>query len=864
MAWTAPNILSLNAWMQKAWNMTWAPTRPLSHLNSIALWKAASSDAPPPEPFLPDLQLFETIDETYTVLVRHGLPTTGSLDSPTPLLSWRRKVMQIFEAQARDLGCFHPAYLPRRLAQAIREGTVPLPESVLLVAFEAPAPLEEQLFRCLANACALRRYELPAGAPEKTECVVLPSRKQEVAWLTRQVVLDAQALPLNRIGVVVPDTEIYVPMIEQAFGEVMGESFMQTRAAYNISAGTPLLQRTLVQSGLLPLRFWVEGQPRTLLLALVLSTYYDRWVKSRNRIARADTIWRKHGLDSGLRPLLRTLADEAPQVLSLLSRGDPTLQQALETFLHEPHRTGAEWVRILETFWAVAGYPVIADEADLGAWRHLKIILGRIREDLHETPLGLADFTWILHHLLSEEPVHVRGSEEAGIQVLGIIESRGLSFEKLYVVGLSAGSLPRPLRPLPLLDAWERRRVRGATAESQYVFGQDAFRHLLACAPHVTLLRPKEEAAEPLSPSPFWSQTDSDEVYAEVDHWNAPDSVWARVTWLQQAYVGLERPAVFPPSDCAVDGDLLPKTISVSNLITAYVCPFRFFAEMLLEVFPLDEPVMGISPKERGSFIHRALALFTRRCRDQALKGKNDRTTMEALLERCCDQVLLSVAGEHSRKDLDELDRHSRSMERRRWIGSTRDVAGLLMQWLDMELQRHEEGWSWLFEESSFDGLNVPGFPCSIAGRIDRIDHHTDKGIMLWDYKSGEYPTRRAVGEQLIDPQIPAYILAATRHRIAELEAQFEKGIKSGLHISGGYIALNKPSSVGHKDITPKGGSWNQVLDQWEQSLAGLGQMLVSGRFEASPYPVSAATDKEKACQYCPYKPLCGRRTPMA
>lgn len=837
--WASPDILTLNAWIWKAWNMTWPSTRPLSYLSCLALWKEASSRVPPPEPFLPDLKLFQALDETYTALVRHGLPTQGPAASATPLLAWRQEIMQTFETLAKDLRSFHPALLPVYLARAIREGATSQPETVVLAAFEAPAPIEEALFECLASVCAVRHIDLPAGTPEKTDGVVLPSRKQEVAWLTRQLVMDAQTIPLNRIGVVVPDTEIYAPYIRQAFREIMGGALDQTLPAYNISMGTPLLERSLVQAGLLPLSFWAQGEPRTLLLSMVLSSYYGRRATGRDRIAQAD---------------------QPPELFARLNGGKPTLEEALHAFVQVSARTGSQWVRTLETFFDAVGFPVTLDEADTGAWRHLRTILNRIREDLKGTYMGLTDFMGLLHHLLSEELVHIRGSEEAGIQVLGIIESRGLSFEKLYVLGLSAGSLPRPVRPLPFLDGWERHRVQGATAESQFRFAQEAFRHLLACAPDVTLIRPEEESAEPLAPSAFWAQAVAEETHHVIDVWNAPDAVWARAAWLQRAKKGLERPAVFPPADPPVEGHLLPKTVSVSHLSTAFVCPFRFYAETILQVFPLDELIIGISPLDRGNRLHKVLALFTRRCRDEGLAGKTDRAAMETILKACSDEALVSCGcGEARPTDKDALGRHGWTMERRRWMGDKSEVPGLLTQWLDLELQRLDEGWRWLCEESSFDGLTFPGWPFSVSGRIDRIDYHKDKGFMLWDYKSGEHPTRQAVVEYLIDPQIPAYVQAAKEHRIAEVE----KELGPNVHISGGYITLKTPSAVTHKELTPTGGSWDKVLKRWKEAVARLGRELASGQFRAEPYPVSDGVGQERACQYCPYRPLCGRKEAM-
>ncbi|MBW2020590.1 MAG: PD-(D/E)XK nuclease family protein [Deltaproteobacteria bacterium] len=855
--WASPEILTLNAWVWKTWNMTWPSTRPLSYLSCLALWKEASSRVPPPEPFLPDLKLFQALDATYTVVVRHGLSPEGPPIPATPLLAWRREIIQTFEGLARDSKGFHPALLPVHLARAIQKGAVRPPEAIALAAFEAPAPIEEALFDCLASVCRVRRFDLPTGTPEKIVGVVMPNRKQEVAWLTRQLVMDASTMPLNRIGVVIPDTESYAPYVKEAFSEIMGKPLDQGLSAYNISIGTPLLERSLIQAGLLPLRFWVEDQARTLLLSIALSPYYGRWATGRDRIAQADRVWRKQGLDGGLSSLLQTLSDQSPELFTRLNQGKPTLEAALSAFAQESERTGKDWVRTLETFWNVMGFPIATNEADIGAWQHLKTILHRIQEDLKTTAMSLTDFLGVVRHLLSGELVHIQGSEEAGIQVLGIIESRGLSFEKLYILGLSAGSLPRPVRPLPFLDPWERQRVQGATAESQFRFAQEAFGHLLACARDVTLIRPEEDAAEPLAPSPFWAQAVPEETHHVIDLWNAPDGVWARAAWLHRAKKGLERPAVFPPADLPVEGHILPETVSVSQLSAAFACPFRFYAEFILKVFPLDELVVGISPLDRGNRLHKVLALFTRGCRDKGLVEKTGKAAMEVLLKACADDVLSSALTEARRMGKDALDRHGWMVEHRRWLGDKR-VPGLLMQWLDLELRRLDEGWRWLSEESSFEGLTFPDWPFSIAGRIDRIDYHKDKGFILWDYKSGEHPSREAVVEYLIDPQIPAYVQAAKAHRVVEIGKEPGPNVQ----VSGGYITLKTPSGVTHKELTPKGESWDQALKRWQEAVASLGKMLASGQFRAEPYPASDYARQQKACQYCPYGPLCGRKEP--
>jgi len=850
--WVPPDVLTLNAWAWKAWNTTWPLSRPLSELSCLALWKEALNLVPPPEPFQPDLALCQTLNETYTVLVRHGLPTEGPAAALSPLVSWRRAVTGRFEAFAEEQKAFHPARLPVHLSQAVRDGRAPLPAAIILAGFESPAPVEEALFKCLDTACSMTRFQLPVGKAENLEGVVLPSRESEVAWLAQQLVMDAQTLPLNRIGVVVPETEKYVPLIERALRDVIGESSDSTTASYNISVGTPLLERSLVQAGLLPLRFWTEGEPRALLLSMILSPYYSVWSRGRDRMARADKVWRSHNLDQGLDALFQALAHEDPELFRQFDDGPASFQQSIETFVQKQVQTGDRWVHLLEQFWSGAGFPVISDEADTGAWNHLRALLYGLKEDLKETEMSLGELGALLRYLLSQEQVHVHGSEEAGLQILGLIESRGLSFEKLYVLGLSAGSLPRPVRPLPLLDALERPLVQGATVESQFTFAREAFSHLLACAPHTTLMRPEEESAEPLAPSPFFAEAVNRESKPVMDVWNAPDPVWSRAAWLQLAKKGLKNRSDFPPSDPPLEAHQLPDAVSVARLATAFACPFRFFVETVFKLAPLDELILGVSPRDRGNALHRVLALFTGRSRRAGETGSAPGgDAMEATLMACVDEVL-STHG----KAKNPAHRHGWIMERRRWVGDKGDSSGLLKIWLTLEQERLAAGWQWLSEESSFDGLTFPDWPFSVTGRVDRIDGHEEEGVTLWDYKSGSHPAARAVIEGLIDPQLPAYMEAAIAKRIGGIE----KALGTGATMSAGYITLKRSSSVAHKVVEPKGEDWQQVLVRWRGAVARLGQILVSGNLEAMPFPVSDGGDPQKACRFCPYGPLCGRK----
>jgi RecB family exonuclease len=229
---------------------------------------------------------------------------------------------------------------------------------------------------------------------------------------------------------------------------------------------------------------------------------------------------------------------------------------------------------------------------------------------------------------------------------------------------------------------------------------------------------------------------------------------------------------------------------------------------------------------------------------------------MVQLLKECVNQAVSTVTGKGAASQTRTLAQHGWIMEGSRWMTEEGEVSGLLVNWLDLELERLQEGWFWMDEESSFEQLSCADWPFSISGRIDRIDCHKEKGLMLWDYKSGEYPSRRAVVESFMAPQIPTYILAVRGERITDTK----EFVEAGVPVSGGYISLRKASTDCHQALTPKGSTWDDVLERWQEAVARLGKMLSSGLYRAEPYPVSTPVRKDKVCQPCPYRPLCARR----
>jgi RecB family exonuclease len=842
--WKPPNAMSLNAWLSHVWSESWPEKIPAPELYMINLWKELVKSIPTPQPLKPDFGLYHLLDENYSTMIRHKInPCSGP--PSTPLVEWRRDISRMFKETLDELDLFHPSEFPSCVMKAITENIITCPDRISLVGFEFPAPLETDLFELLEGKSYVE-YEVSVQQKQNhLEAITLPSPEQEVIYLAHRLIEDAGSLPLHRIGVVVPDFKSYSGMIERSLKELMGEKPPEGASWFNITLGIPLIDSMLIKAALIPLRLMSEGESRELFLSLILSPYYGCWQGKRHDCARADIIWRTHSIESGLDNLLNFLKKNNPEILGeiLCDEAKDLLKFAGLNFSRR--KTVDYWINTVEELWSSLGFPVISDEKDTVDSGHLKEITHDISAHLGHVVMNGHEFYSFLKYIASYKITQISAPENAGIQILGLIESRGLDFDKLYVLGLDDRTLPQPVRPLPLLDTSERKLIQGGTPESQYEFGLRAFSNLISLAPSVTLLRAEQENSKPLTSSPFWPKSESEKY---LDIWSDPGPAWVRAGWLRSAYEGLQIAAVGgepkiagikTSDDTLLEGIALPNRMSASILETAIICPFRFFADAILKIKPLEEMRPVVSPMERGIRIHRILASFTGEVRKRDIHLELDRQKAIKLLSECVDEVLRDVAG-----------RPQWDVERRLLL-SENSPPGILISWLDAEIRHRQDGWRCITEEASFKGLKRDGWSFPLEGRIDRIDYHKDEGLICWDYKTGNHPNQKDVVERLTAPQLPVYLLALRTGKVPDMN----KYLHQETLFYAGYMQLKTPAKVKMNKIR----GMEESLDKWVEVIADIEKILQMGDFHANPYPVSNLENKETACENCPFITLCER-----
>jgi RecB family exonuclease len=837
-AWEPLALRTLNAWWSELYQGLWPEAALAPPLVRLARWRQALAADPPPAGPTSELAWAQALDEAYNILCRHALAGGDARPDPSegaeaPLVAWRRRVTAVYGELLRQGQWLSPGELPAHLTAALRAGRLKTPPRVLVVGLETPAPVEAVWLQELSRHTTVVHLQVRGDEQNVGEAMSLPDPAQEVHWVAARLLKLAQGngLPLHRLAVTAMAVDTYVPQLRRVLAELLGPSQAPDGWAYNFSKGPHLSEAPLFAAALLPLTFIAAGERRENLVSLLLSPYYGGLEVQGRRPAHWDRLFREHRVDRGWDRLRQTVQR------SLLAEAEsgvlPRLDRIFSSLMPSP-ASAPQWCRRLRAAWQELGFPRGLTAGDTEAWARIEGLLLEVETALGGEALPAGDFLeWLrlgAQRLILPGP----GIQAAGLQVLGVLEMRGLDFSRVFCLGMNAGTLPAPPRPLPLLSAAEKRLVLGGTYQSQHHFAAELFANLLGTAPRLTLTRPRLVDQEEQVGTPLylgeWREADMTVL-------GAPDPAWLRSPAARAAFHAPASP-LLPTYPNQPFPWPLPGQISLSQITTALQCPCRFLLEVLLKIKELPEIEAGLDPRERGRLLHTVLARFTAAFREVLEQEQAwDSQRARELLQEAGRQVLAPwLADLHWQAEGD------------RWLGE----AGLLWEWLRLERQRFEQGWRWQGFEVPFTDLKEPNWPFTLAGRIDRLDYHSETAALLvWDYKSGEIPKKGKVFEDLEEPQLPCYLLAVDQGRVPP--------DRQAASLRAGFIGLKSPRShhLKHEDFDATPEQWRQAAAAFAAQVTALGRRLAAGDFRPAPTPAPGGR-QDGACQYCPYELACG------
>ncbi len=839
-AWPTPLILPLSSWARSLWEES-APGEPLlDATRGRELWERIAGGELVSKGGALAAGAAETAWAAYSVMKEYLIPWPEDDIYLTPEAKALKRWAKAYEREVRRLGFTDSTGLVERAAFVVGAGGAPLPKEVLIAGFDEITPAVALFLKALEKGGVnVRVFASPAGqANSKVAIRAYGDPAEEVEQAARWA--RAALAPGKSIAFVVPGLGRYRELIRREFSAELdpASALMGNDApeAFNISLGLPLDEEPLAGSALAIL---AVGEGRVELDALfeaLRSPYLSGADASpaaspaaSMEAARVDALLRKDGRrDASLSDVARRLDGKAA----------PALKARCEAWLAwlrgaRGRALPGAWAEDFSALLKRLGWPrgVKLSSSEFQALRSWNDVLrGLSILDEITGPVARAEAAALLRRL-SANTIHQPETPECRIQVLGLLETAGLAFDHIWLMGCHENAFPAPASPNPFIPLHVQKRydVPHSSPERELSFSRKVLERLLNSADSVVVSYPARVEGSPQLLSPLFRGMEEGGLIEASN----------RLKDLSRAGLALEEAP--PDAPVPVGADERAFISGGTEIIKNQShCPFKAFAVHRLGARALDEPEPGLSAVKRGSLLHAALKYFWEEAGDsERLKEMKEGGRLPAFAAGIADRALKEVdlPRPFSARFLD--------IERERLIS-------VLTEWSEKELARGEFK---VRKVEALEEMDIGGL--RIRGRIDRVDELPGGGAAIIDYKSGgkasanDWLSRRPRDPQLLVYSTTGRYDAVSFARLVPGDCRFVGLSKDDKTLSG----IKAYDNGKLKDGFEGADDWDKLMGLWKDIVHSLAGDFLSGL--AAVDPALPPEDRNGPCAYCGLHPLC-------
>jgi len=422
------------------------------------------------------------------------------------------------------------------------------------------------------------------------------------------------------------------------------------------------------------------------------------------------------------------------------------------------------------------------------------------------------------------------GTPLHGLQVLGLLETRGLSFERVFVLDANEGRLPAIARDDPLLPQPVRRALGLPTHRDRELAARHHFEELAAGSRELHLFSVDDGKAEPsrFVERLLWERQ-------RLDRTLDTSSLVTPVHYAMSLVGPAPEPIAKTPE---VAARLAGMSLSASSLDLYLACPLAFHHARVLGLREREEATGEVDRLGIGMLVHEAIAAFLAPRRGEPVleagsldAHEMDRIALAKFRARFGDPgsgPLRLVADQVRRRLGTFVDG---------WLRPLAARARLAVTALELDLEAHWEG-------------------RLLAGRLDAV-FTRDGRPWIVDWKTGHRTDRILGSHDALDPGDRASWqrgLGSTQLAMYLLLQAAREG-REPLAADAAYVLLGKPR-LDDEAEAPLFADRDRAAALWpriEETLRHLIDEIVD-----PSVPFAPADDLTAACAWCPYTTICG------
>jgi len=441
------------------------------------------------------------------------------------------------------------------------------------------------------------------------------------------------------------------------------------------------------------------------------------------------------------------------------------------------------------------------------------------------------------------------GNPLDGLQIMGLLETRGLDFKRIICLGMNEGNIP-PTNPIQTMIPMDLRRYLGLPSprEKQGLFAHHFYRLMHACEELYVTYSSADEMIGSNEPSRYLLQLEM-----ELSRKNPNVTIEKKVYSLESTSREAQREIPKTPEIIARMDELFAGSTSASMLKKYLTCPLDFYFRYVMDFGEADTVEEEIENSTFGTFIHDTLEElyepFARYDKEGNLKSPQPSNITSIDIDKMLKNFTVNLDNHF----LKHFNGDRNAFTKGKNLLSYEMAKELTKRFLKSEkafLERQSEPVFIEALEQSYNTeieVEVHGTKkkVNLRGFIDRIDRVGDN-IRIVDYKTGKVnDTDVKFRDKDFEDEEIVESMASRKHVLQLIMYAYLYKQKHGVLPTSSIISFvskaNEPFTVSHK---------NKGIEELIEDFPKYISLILEGIYDEN---VPFVHNKDQFVSYCEY-----------
>jgi hypothetical protein len=481
---------------------------------------------------------------------------------------------------------------------------------------------------------------------------------------------------------------------------------------------------------------------------------------------------------------------------------------------------------------------------------HIYLSINRVKDVLQEQQVDIKTETYIrlIRKIIRNLRIPFTGEPLSGLQIMGILETRLLDFENLYITSVNEGIFPKNEASLSFIPYNLRRGFGLPTIEHQDAIYAYYFYRLLQRAKNVTIIyNSNSEGMQTGEMSRFLYQ-----LKYESDFKITEKSLKYDINSSQTKEIRIEKSdAILKILTKFYSSENNKKYLSPSALSTHLRCSLQFYFRYIADLREQDELSEEIDAPLFGNILHEAMHHLYLNFIGLEVKPEDINIILK-------DKEKVATAIDQAFKD-----EYFKADSKIIYSGKNIIIREIIEKYIYQILKIDESlaPFEILSLEDSYE-IDVPIIKegvtekIKLGGKIDRVDKHNNQ-IRIIDYKTGsdklEFKNIEALFSDKKDDQNSAVFQTFLYSKFYKETKNPTMAITPGVYSVRKLFDKDFDYRIKNKDTGLFIGDYNSIADDFTDKLS----QLIHDIF--NPEIAFTQTEEIRNCQYCAYRKICHR-----